>query len=130
MRHCSRSYRAGLCSSLLIYVRFVRTLETDLAAAERSNRDASRELQAIETSVNISKRNLRDLTAQAQGVLMARFFFFFLPLLVANLTMRLCNYRAAQRKKVQDGLKLVDTDKASVADAIAEAEEEVEAQRE
>lgn len=77
MRHCSRSYRAGLCSSLLIYVRFVRTLETDLAAAERSNRDASRELQAIETSVNISKRNLRDLTAQAQGVLMARFFFFF-----------------------------------------------------
>lgn len=44
--------------------------------------------------------------------------------------MRLCNYRAAQRKKVQDGLKLVDTDKASVADAIAEAEEEVEAQRE
>lgn len=49
-----------------------RTLEAEVAAAERTNRDAARELQTIETSVDISKRNLRDLAAQATGKAGAR----------------------------------------------------------
>ncbi|TNY22035.1 AAA domain-containing protein [Rhodotorula diobovata] len=77
----------------------INELERDVGFAERSARDASRELQNVETSVSFAKKKVRDLTAQAESA----------------------------KNKVADGLKGLDTQAATVEEALQEAEEEVAA---
>ncbi|KAI5481385.1 DNA repair protein rad50 [Pseudohyphozyma bogoriensis] len=79
----------------------VKAHEQEINAADRSLRDAQKELSAVETGVNMTKSKLKELQTSA-----------------TTLT-----------TKIADGLAQLDTEKKSVQEAIAEAEEEVDAAR-
>ncbi|GAA5827048.1 hypothetical protein JCM3770_002453 [Rhodotorula araucariae] len=75
----------------------VNELDREIAIAERAARDASRDLQNVESSVSYAKKKVKDLAAQAESA----------------------------KTRVSDGLKGLDTACTTVEDAVAEAEEEV-----
>ncbi|GJN94490.1 hypothetical protein Rhopal_007572-T1 [Rhodotorula paludigena] len=77
----------------------INELERDQNIAERAARDASRELQNIETSVSFAKKKVKDLHAAAESA----------------------------KVKITDGLKGLDTDQTTVDEAVKEAEAEIAA---
>ncbi|GAA5863503.1 hypothetical protein JCM8547_007267 [Rhodosporidiobolus lusitaniae] len=74
----------------------INMVESDVTSAEKAAREASRELQNVESSVSFAKKKVKDLTASAD----------------------------AAKAKVQDGLKDLDTDCTTIQDALEEAEQE------
>ncbi|GAA6021568.1 hypothetical protein JCM10207_005070 [Rhodosporidiobolus poonsookiae] len=74
----------------------VTNLESDLTFAERAARDASRELQNVESAVSFAKKKVKDLQAAAD----------------------------AAKAKIVDGLKEIDTKYTTVEAALEEALEE------
>jgi hypothetical protein len=55
-----------------------RNLDSDLTFAERAARDASRELNNVETSVSFAKKTVKDLTTAAEGAFLLFPFAFLL----------------------------------------------------
>ncbi|GAA5936924.1 hypothetical protein JCM1841_001408 [Sporobolomyces salmonicolor] len=75
----------------------VTHLESDLSSAERAARDAAREMQNVETSVNFTKKKVTDLEQSAE----------------------------ASKKRITDGLQALDTEMPTVEEAVKEAEAEI-----
>ncbi|GAA6059582.1 hypothetical protein JCM10212_000638 [Sporobolomyces blumeae] len=74
----------------------ITTLDADMAIAERSSRDASRELQNVEASVGFAKKKVKELKQNAD----------------------------AAKAKISQGLNNADTDMTTIEDAVREAEDE------
>ncbi|KAK4056438.1 DNA repair protein rad50 [Microbotryomycetes sp. JL221] len=80
----------------------INELERDIKVAERTQRDATKELQSIETGVSIAKRKLQTLKDQSSGL----------------------------QSEINASLRDRDTESTTIEDAIAEAEATLVAERE